>query len=41
VSDDSNVSSSLSTLVKRIRFTRRGHITLCCSVSVIAFVMQR
>lgn len=41
VSEDSTVStvsSSLSTLVKRIRITRRGHITLCCSVSVIALV---
>ena len=38
VSNDSTVSSSLSTLVKRIRFTRRGHITLCCSV--IALVVD-
>lgn len=44
MSDDSivsTVSESPSTLVKRICFTRRGHITLCCSVSVIALVMQR
>ena len=38
------MSSSLSTLVKRIRITRRGHITLCCSVialvdaALVAFV---
>ena len=41
VSEDSTVStvsSSLSTLVKRIRITRRGHTTLCCSV--IALVVD-